>query len=275
MADAVHLSDIRCDGAGHGGCQAGCLIFWKEAWLERADVEGPRARLAAASKSMPGHTECTEDDILRSAGEVGTGDSEATYTCQSTKLCTATTPLPWWDVRQYVEDLTSGNVKPGEMATAFLFFLSHNTIQSGLGLASLATWVYDTVQRLWGGTPYPYRRGRVPRGQRTPAARLDLEPGERVRVRPYTEILETLDEHWKNRGLYFDPEHVPFCEGTYSVLRRVERIIDEKTGKMLNFKSDAVILKDVVCEARYAKCRRFCPRAIYPYWREIWLQRPQ
>jgi hypothetical protein len=32
-------------------------------------------------------------------------------------------------------------------------------------------------------------------------------------------------------------------------------------------------LKDVVCEARYAICRRFCPRAIYPYWREIWLER--
>src|SRR3954470_14196478 len=33
MERAVHLEDIRCDGAGHGGCQAGCLIFWKEAWL--------------------------------------------------------------------------------------------------------------------------------------------------------------------------------------------------------------------------------------------------
>jgi hypothetical protein len=29
----------------------------------------------------------------------------------------------------------------------------------------------------------------------------------------------------------------------------------------------------MVCEARYSVCRRFCPRAIYPYWREIWLER--
>jgi hypothetical protein len=42
---------------------------------------------------------------------------------------------------------------------------------------------------------------------------------------------------------------------------------------MVRFKTDAIILKDVVCEARYAFCRRFCPRAIYPYWREIWLER--
>jgi hypothetical protein len=33
------------------------------------------------------------------------------------------------------------------------------------------------------------------------------------------------------------------------------------------------VLKNVACEARYAICRRFCPRAIYPYWREIWLER--
>src|SRR6266568_9336293 len=38
MTDAVHLEGARCDGARHGGCQAGCLIFWKEAWLKRAGV---------------------------------------------------------------------------------------------------------------------------------------------------------------------------------------------------------------------------------------------
>src|SRR5579863_5800546 len=39
VARAVHL-ETRCDGSAHGGCQAGCLIFWKEAWLKR--VEGPK-----------------------------------------------------------------------------------------------------------------------------------------------------------------------------------------------------------------------------------------
>src|SRR3984885_1774544 len=33
---AVHL-ETRCDGLAHGGCQAGCLLFWKEAWLKRVD----------------------------------------------------------------------------------------------------------------------------------------------------------------------------------------------------------------------------------------------
>src|SRR2546427_33509 len=37
---AVHL-ETRCDGRAHGGCQAGCLIFWKEAWLKRTSCDSP------------------------------------------------------------------------------------------------------------------------------------------------------------------------------------------------------------------------------------------
>ena len=82
-----------------------------------------------------------------------------------------------------------------------------------------------------------------------------------------------MDCNYRNRGLYFDAEMVPFTEREYEVERRQKQIIDERTGKMIRFKTDAIVLKDVVCEARYAICRRFCPRAIYPYWREIWLER--
>ena len=35
MENSVHLENVRCDGLAHGGCQAGCLIYWKEAWLKR------------------------------------------------------------------------------------------------------------------------------------------------------------------------------------------------------------------------------------------------
>ena len=59
----------------------------------------------------------------------------------------------------------------------------------------------------------------------------------------------------------------------FRVERRIQKIIDERNGKMLHFKSDAIVLENVACEARYAICRRFCPRAILPYWREIWLER--
>src|SRR3990170_1382741 len=39
MRDAVFLDDLRCDGSAHGGCQAGCRLYWKEAWLKRVDGE--------------------------------------------------------------------------------------------------------------------------------------------------------------------------------------------------------------------------------------------
>ena len=39
MRNAVHLAGVRCDGQAHGGCQAGCLIYWKVAWLRRVRRE--------------------------------------------------------------------------------------------------------------------------------------------------------------------------------------------------------------------------------------------
>jgi hypothetical protein len=102
---------------------------------------------------------------------------------------------------------------------------------------------------------------------------LNLQPGELVRVKSHEEILATLNIDSKNRGMGFDAEMVPFCGKTYRVLRRVTQILDEKTGKMQEMKNPCIILDDVICEGRYSYCRMFCPRAIYPYWREIWLER--
>ena len=71
----------------------------------------------------------------------------------------------------------------------------------------------------------------------------------------------------------FDPEMVPYCGGTYQVLKRVTKILNEKTGKMQEMKNPCIILDSVLCQARYADCRPFCPRSVYPFWREIWLER--
>jgi hypothetical protein len=271
MPNAVHLEGLRCGGEAHGGCEAACLMFWKEDWLKRVDDEGARPQPSAS----PGSRGCTEQELLAAVYAPGTpADAEdPAYVCQSTRVYMATTPLPWWDLRQYAEDVRSGNVRISQVAGAFLFFVYHNITQSGVGLGSALRWAYDRFQKIRGGTPYPWRMGKIAKGMRTPSGKLDLKVGERVRIRPYAEILETLDQDWKNRGMYFDGELVPFCNGEYDVQQRVEKIIDEKTGRMVRLKSEAIILKDVACEARYAKCRLFCSRAIYPYWREIWLER--
>jgi hypothetical protein len=42
---------------------------------------------------------------------------------------------------------------------------------------------------------------------------------------------------------------------------------------MTFLKTPAVILDKVWCQSRYSSCRVFCPRSIYSWWREVWLER--
>jgi len=275
MASAVHLENNRCNGSAHDGCEAGCLIFWKEAWLRRLDSEpATYDRVPSQNEECFERVQCTED-VLRSGVKIpaAPGECAPTYVCQNTQIKFATQPLEWWDVRQYVEDYTSGNVGRWQLAAGLLYSLWRTVAEAGVGIGSPMRWIYDMFQRAIGGSPYPLRPFGVPKGAQTPKAQLDLKQGELVRVKPHCEILKTLDFNYRNRGLSFDPEMVPFTEREYEVDRRLTQIIDERTGKMVRFKTDAVILKNVFCQARYAIYRRFCPRAIYPYWREIWLER--
>jgi hypothetical protein len=193
--------------------------------------------------------------------------------CQATQVPAATEPLPWWDLRQYVEDYLSGNVGIARMMRGFIYMGYHRLTNSRLGLGRPLRWIYDAFQNLTGGVPYPRRTGKIPIGSKTPSGILNLQPGERVRVKSYPEILATLDVNNRNRGLYFDAEMVPFCGRSFRVLKRVRRIVDEKTGKMTEFKNPCIILEGVACESRYSECRLFCPRSIYAYWREVWLER--
>ena len=54
---------------------------------------------------------------------------------------------------------------------------------------------------------------------------------------------------------------VPFCGGTFKVARSVDRLIDERTGKMLEMKSPCIVLDGAVCRAEYSDRRLFCPRS--------------
>src|SRR5262245_34714963 len=58
MESTVHLENIRCDGSAHDGCEAGCLIFWKEAWLRRVE-SGPATQPSASKASSDSQTSLT------------------------------------------------------------------------------------------------------------------------------------------------------------------------------------------------------------------------
>ena len=137
----------------------------------------------------------------------------------------------------------------------------------------IALWMYDKVHRALNGFPAPLGNGLIPRGQPTPTCHLGLQPGEMVRVRSHEEIKRTISTGNKNRGMWFDHEMVKFSGRTYRVARRVDKIIDEVSGKMLTMKEPCVVLDKVWCTAEYTDSRLLCRRAVTTYWRENWLER--
>jgi len=274
LPGGIHLN-LRCDGQAYGGCQAGCMIFWKGAWLRLVDSQAPVQKPTTSTDKPSGKAVaklgCTEDDVWRATKRDLPGE-QTRYICQATQLANFTTPLKWWDPKQYVEDYRSGNASLGRILRGFLYLAYYCGLANRRGVGSPARWLYDRVQSLWGGILYPRRRGLIPSGAPTPRCDLNLQPGELVRVKPYQEILATLDGVY-NRGLTFDAEQVPYCEKVYRVKTRVENFIDEKTGRMRHLRTPAIILEGVYCGARYSGQRMFCPRSIYSWWREIWLER--
>jgi hypothetical protein len=265
MNDTVHLEGVRCDGSAHGGCQANCLLFWKEAWLKRAgDVD---------SAQTPTGSGCSEAAVRRAVtAEDGAAADNPTWICQITSLYDATAPLSWWDARQYVRDVVSGNFSLWHLVRILLLAAYSKIVGIGVGYRFLI-WLYDRWQWIWGGKPFPRADGLIPKGQPTPAGTLDLRIGEWVEVKSADEIRATLGPDQKNRGLLFDPEMVKFCAERHKVQRRVTQLIDEPTGKMLHMKNPCIVLEDVFCRGECTPRRLGCPRAIDSYWREIWLRR--
>lgn len=266
MVDTVHLEDLRCSGQHHGGCQAECLLFWKEAWLKRVSDAGDAVEPTGPRSDARG---CTEEELLRATSRVDE-EGETCYSCQATQLVEASLPVNPLDPRPYWRDVRSGNVTVGELADGLFFRFVSNTIQH-VGYRLLIG-LYNAVQRIRGGIPYPIVQGRVQ--GRTPKEVLGLQPGEKVRVKSLEEIEETIDARQRNRGMRFDWEMVNHCGKVMTVRSSVEQILDEKTGRMMKFKNPCIILEGGTCPSRFSDRGRIaCPRAIYSYFRENWLER--
>jgi hypothetical protein len=184
----------------------------------------------------------------------------------------ATELLSQWTPGQYFEDYRSGNASLGSILSALLFLVYDTIVRSGLGFGSAMRWAYDRFQAVRGGWPYPGRVGCLPKGARTPSAALGVQVGDLVRVKSQTEILKTVDEDFRNRGMGFHPTMVPYCGREFRVMQRAGRIINERTGKLMVLKNECLVLEGADCVGRYTN-PLFCPRSCYPYWREIWLEK--
>jgi hypothetical protein len=260
MEHAVHLQGVRCDGQAHGGCQAACLVYWKEAWLKRVDAAAAaNGNGAAPPRPKPGYSLPLLTQATRKVvdGERG----EEVYACQATELLRAAPArIAPWDVGQYVEDVRSANA--GFLTVLRSVVIGAFNEYQDLSIRFLPRWL-----RIHQGKRFPFLDGAQ---RRTPTGALDLRPGELVRVKSKEEIVGTLDGNNRNRGMKFDAEMLKYCGRQARVLGRVERIIDEPTGRMLELKNPCILLEDVICTGDF---HRLCPRGTYPYWREIWLER--
>ncbi|MFC7494589.1 MULTISPECIES: hypothetical protein [unclassified Nocardioides] len=249
MDDTVHLTEVRCDGSAHGGCQAGCLLFFKEAWLSRDSAPAPadEAGEAAALRELTARVEAR------------TTTAPGVYRCQATALPDATRPMS--GLRHYLRDVQTRNVPPRLFLRAMriAFFDRYQRFSS----RRLPAWA-----RIRGGAELPDVRGTL---KRTPVASLDLQPGEIVEVRSLPEIVATLDTNQRNRNLWFDREMIRYCGKRMKVLRRVDRLIDEKTGEMIQTRTPSLVLDGGVCVGDFHK---LCPRQDYAFFREIWVKRP-
>jgi hypothetical protein len=260
MDNAVHLSGVRCDGTGHGGCQAACLIYWKHAWLrkiEGAEADAPVSPAPAASGEAPKLLPL----LTISARRPPDDDGAEVFRCQATELPRAApNQLPLKKTGQFVEDVRSGNVGVGAASKTILVALYDRA--QGLSKKVLPERLLIKGGRQWGNL-----RGTA---VKTPAVQTGLQPGDMVRIRSKEEVAATLNADLLNRGMGFDAEMARFCGRTAKVARRVDQIIDERNGRMIRMKTPCLVLENVVCEGVF---HLSCPRAITPYWREIWLEK--
>ncbi len=251
LPDAVLLANERCNGSGHGGCQARCRFFWKNAWLHKVPADAPPP-VPPAERDL----QALSDLVLAAVQHtVGNGEeTEQRWRCQMTKLYDATEPVGLWNPKSYIGQYTNGNVSLADCVR----ITARAAIEEPLGKLGLTRKVF-----MQGTATGPI------------ADRLDLQPGEWVQVRSKEEILATLTPSGRNRGMFFDREMAPYCGGTFRVEQRITRIIDDIKflGRMIELRTDAVTLEGVACSGEISPMRWFCPRQIMPYWRECWLKR--
>jgi hypothetical protein len=261
MEDAVHLDGVRCDGSGHGGCQADCLVYWKNSWLRPADNPNDDAPTSPREPDTSPAMAKLHSLIAAAARREPDDDGAERYSCQATELLRASGgPLPVRHLGQYVADVRVGNA--GVAASARALAVGIFNRYQDRSQRVLPRWLVFRGGAAWG-----FLKGTQ---TTTPTARTDLQPGELVRIKSKKEIMGTLNRDLLNRGLGFDPEMARHCGKVARVARRVDLILDEKTGRMLRMKNPCIVLEGIVCEGAH---NANCPRAIPQYWREIWLER--
>ena len=233
-------------------------VFWKEAWLERAErrratATGTARRRRARRHSSPRRS--SRDDASRRGRDgdplslPGHRDPAAPRRRCASGRSTSTSATC---------GTGAGKVLRGLLIEAFNLWQAFSraaTFPKACGS--------PTAGR------YPFVRGHAREGE-TPSAKLDLRPGELVRIKSKEEIVATLDDTNHNRGLSFDGEMAHYCGRTARVRGARQphhRGADRRDDR------DQVGLHHPRGRRLHRRLLPLLHARIYSYWREIWLER--
>ena len=132
------------------------------------------------------------------------------------------------------------------------------------------------VKRRW---KHLFRREgiEIESGHRTPTsasalARLNLQVGEYVRIKPLEQIQATLDDNNCYKGLEFMAGMSRYCGQVHRVFKRVKYMYDEHKKVMLKCK-DNVLLENLICDGKDMWNKEGCDRCCFYFWKEQWLER--
>lgn len=102
--------------------------------------------------------------------------------------------------------------------------------------------------------------------------KVQLRPGDMVKVRCEDEIRSMLDDHEKYKGCLFIDEMFEHCDKFYTVFKNIEYFFDEARQKMCRCK-DTVILEGAVCSGRQRLYSVSCDRNCFFFWHQDWLKK--
>jgi hypothetical protein len=176
----VMLDDLRCGGQAHGGCQAGCRLYWKESWLRRAS--GPATPVARDDVYSE-----LETLVGQNTETVASTADEPVFRCQGTDWFDASEEVAWWSARSFMREWTCGNVSFWQFSKKMT-----RVVVGEIGARLHLVERYRTLPHDPSSHPVE-----------TPPPR-GLEPGTLVQIRSREEIVPTLDARVKNKGLAFE-----------------------------------------------------------------------
>ena len=224
--------------------KASCRLYWKERWLRPSADDHP-------SGSRPTRDDPNFEELARLSYANVSRDQLAgseSFRCQTTELPRASAEVsrrgtPW----SLLTELVSRNVTVGRSVGVVARAAVHYSAwRLGLRPRRLAM-PYDPTAE--GFSPPPLA---------------GLHMGQLVRVRSRREIARTLGPDGKTRGLWFDREMLAFCGQTFRVRAKIERFVDEATGRLVTLKTDCYSLENVVCSGDASPGRHLVPPSDLP-----------